>query len=227
MRYSTTGHGMSQLHCCQGTREVLSGTDNHGVVTSPSWVAGQVGGALALNGSTTTVNIGNASNANFGSGSFTIATWFTTTGTAFQRLISKGNYGNTNGYPLASSGGTIVFALGANGNQAQSLALNTPGGLNNGAWHHVAISVDRSAQTVTVFVDGVAQNLTIGTGYCGSASGTTASIAACPVNGSSLGRLALGSYDGTTEYFNGSLDDVRFYNRPLVAGELTRIMAGD
>jgi hypothetical protein len=205
----------------------VSGTDNHGVVTSPSWVAGQVGGALALNGSTTTVNIGNASNANFGSGSFTIATWFTTTGTAFQRLISKGNYGNTNGYLLASSGGTIVFALGANGNQAQSLALNTPGGLNNGAWHHVAISVDRSAQTVTVFVDGVAQNLTIGTGYCGSASGTTASIAACPVNGSSLGRLALGSYDGTTEYFTGSLDDVRFYNRPLVAGELTRIMAGD
>jgi hypothetical protein len=144
---------------------------------------------------------------------------------ALQKL--EGNYGNTNGYLLASSGGTIVFALGANGNQAQSLALNTPGGLNNGAWHHVAISVDRSAQTVTAFVDGVAQNLTIGTGYCGSASGTTASIAACPVNGSSTGRLALGSYDGTTEYFNGVLDDTRLYNRSVVAGELTRIMAGD
>lgn len=203
-----------------------SGRADHGTVTGGTWATGQLGGALTLNGTSGSVDIGNVAAADFGTGSFTIATWFKTTGTAFQRIISKGNYGNTNGYLLASSGGTIVLAVGAGGSQAQSIGLNTTAGLNNGQWHHVAAVVDRTANTVTVYVDGVRSTLAVGSGYCGSSSGTTVSIAGCGVNATSIARLTVGSYNGTTEFFAGSVDDTRLYPRAVTAGEIAGIMAG-
>lgn len=198
----------------------------HGYITGGSRVTGAVGGGLALNGTSGSVDVGNVAPANLGTGSFTIATWVKTTGTGFQRVVSKGNYGNTNGYLLAMSGGTAVLAVGAGGNQAQSIGLNTAGGLNDGNWHHIAAVVDRTAGTVKVYVDGTASTLAVGTGYCGSASGTTVTLTGCAPNATSTSRLALGSYQGTAEYFAGSIDDTRIYNRALAASELAGVIAG-
>jgi len=203
-----------------------SGRADHGTVSGGTWTTGQLGGALTLDGTSGSVDVGNVAAGDFSTGSFTIATWFKTTGSSFQRLVSKGNYGNTDGYLLAASGGTVVLAVGASGVQAQSIGLNTASGLDDGQWHHVAAVVDRTAHTVVVYVDGVPSPLTVGTGYCGVASGMTVSIAGCGVNATALGRLTLGSYNGTTEFFAGSLDDTRLYPRALRAGELAGIMAG-
>lgn len=211
-----------------GTRALdSSGERNHGFVTAAGWAAGQLGGALTLNGTSTTVGLGNPAPANFGAGSFTLSAYVKTTGNSFQRLISKGNYGNTDGYVLAMHNGGFTFALGSAGNQAQSLGLNTPAGFNTGAWRHVAVVVDGVAKTVRVYVDGVAQTLAVGTGYCGTATGTTVNYSACSPNATSIDRLYLGSYNGTSEFFSGSLDDVRLYNRVVNAAELTGIGAGN
>lgn len=210
-----------------GTRATdSSGGRNHGFVSAPTWTTGPIGGALDLNGTASTVGLGNPSRVNFGTGSFTLATHLRTTGTSFQRVISKGNFGNTNGYLLATNGGGITFAMGSGGNQAQSLGMNTPAGFNDGNWHHVAVVVNGSARTVQIYVDGVAQPLAVGTGYCGTASGTTVAYASCSPKATSKDRLHLGSYNGTTEFFDGALDDVRLYNRAIGASELAGIRAG-
>lgn len=200
---------------------------NHGHVSGGSWVTGTVGGALSLNGSSSTVDVGNVSPANFAKGSFSVATWFKTTGTAFQRLVSKGNYGNTDGYLLATHNGALTFAIGAGGNQSQSVGLNTPAGLNDGNWHHVLVAVDRASNTLKVYVDGVAKTLTIGSGFCGTSSGTTANLSAClAVTATSNGRLTIGSYNNTSERFTGSIDDLRLYSRAVAASDLPGIIAG-
>lgn len=198
----------------------------HGYITGGTRATGALGGGITLNGTTGTVDVGNVGPANLGSRSFTLATWVKTTGSGFQRVVSKGNYGNTDGYLLAMSGGTAVLAVGAGGNQAQSIGLNTAAGLNDGNWHHLAAVVDRTAGTVKVYVDGTASALTVGTGYCGSASGTTVTLTGCAPNATSTSRLALGSYQGSTEFFAGSIDDTRIYNRALTAAELAGVIAG-
>lgn len=203
-----------------------SGNGNNGTVSGATWVAGTYGGALNVNGTSNYVSMGNPATLNLGTGSFSVATWFKTTASGFQRLVTKGNYGNTNGYLLANSSGTVVFSVGAGGSQANTVAVNTPGGFNNGAWHHVAATVDQATKTLRVYVDGVAQTLSVGTGYCGTASGTTVSFATCPVNATSSDPFTLGSYNGTTEFFPGALDDVRVYNHALAAQEARDSQAG-
>lgn len=216
------------LNDASGSRALdTSGERNHGHVTGAAWTTGALGGALNLNGSSTSVGLGNPAPVNFGTGSFTLSAHVKTTGTSFQRVISKGNYGDTNGYLLAMNGGGFTFALGSGGTKSQSLGLNTPSGFNDNAWHHVAVVVNGSAKTVQVYVDGVARNLSVGTGYCGTASGTTVTYAGCSPTATSIDRLHLGSYNGTSEFFSGGLDDVRMYNRAITSSELAGIRAGN
>jgi len=219
--------GYWKLDDGSGTTAVdSSGNGNNGTVSGATWVAGTYGGALNFNGTSNYVSMGNPTALNLGTGSFSVATWFKTTASGFQRLVTKGNYGNTNGYLLANSSGTVVFSVGAGGSQANTVAVNTPSGFNNGAWHHVAATVDQATKTLRVYVDGVAQTLSVGTGYCGTTSGTTVSFATCPINATSSDPFTLGSYNGTTEFFPGALDDVRVYNHALAAQEVQDIRAG-
>ena len=84
--------------------------------------------------------------------------------------------------------------------------------LDDGIWHFIALTRDAASGAVKVYVDGVI-------------SGSTASGAgqkSTPFN--PIGRIA--DNGGTIDYFAGSLDDVRVYDRLLSAAEVASLMPG-
>ena len=79
-------------------------------------------------------------------------------------------------------------------------------GVNDGQWHHVAIVLDVVADTTTVYWDGAPNVIT----------GVTKEIGAND-------RFSLGQeWDGNTpsNFFNGSIDEVRIYDRVLSAEQI-------
>ncbi|WNQ10887.1 right-handed parallel beta-helix repeat-containing protein [Paenibacillus aurantius] len=196
-------------------------------VSNAAWVGdgGKIGGRLDFNGVNSYVSMGGAGQANMGTGSFSVGLWFKTLSTGIhQRMITKGNWGNTAGYFLWHEAGKVVFSLGSNGVQGNTVLVATPGGFNDGQWHQATAVVDRAAQTIKLYIDGTARTLASGNGYCGTASGTTLNLSGCnSLNATSGDSLMLGSYNGTNEFFSGSLDEVRLYNRALTDAEVTKL----
>jgi hypothetical protein len=203
---------------------VVDSTGNSRTATASNVtrIQGRVGGGLSFNGTNSSVSAGNAGALNMGGESFTFSTWFNSTSTARQRIVSKGNWGNSSGYMMWYNAGGITFSLGSDGVQANTALAGTPGGFGDGKWHLATAVVNRAAATIQIYVDGVAQTLTSGTGYCGTATGTTLSIAGCTrLNGTSADPFTLGSYNGQYEFFSGALDDARLYRRALSATEVS------
>ncbi len=84
--------------------------------------------------------------------------------------------------------------------------------VNDGQWHNVALTRDASTGVIQVYVDGVLNGSTT------SSTGTKTS------QFSLLGALSVVASNGTTftgaNFFNGSLDELRIYNRVLTAAEI-------
>jgi hypothetical protein len=198
-----------------------SGSDNNGTISNGSWVVGNIGGGLQFNGSTSSVSMGNAQILNQDRHNFTISAAFKTQGAGWERLVTKGHYGNTTGYFMEYNSGGISFGVGANEQAAHATVVNTPQTFGDNTWHTATAVVDRTAQTITIYIDGKAQPLTVSSGFCGTAGATTASIAGCPwLSASSNDPFTVGSYNGTAEFFSGQIDDVRVYNRALSAADV-------
>jgi hypothetical protein len=202
-----------------------AGTYPQANLTGTAWTAGESGSALSFNGTTSSVSSGNQWSTNFGSRSFSVATWFKSTASGWQRMVSKGNYGNTPGYLLQYNSGAVSFGLGATDSAAAHAAMATTAtSYADGAWHHAVAVVDRTANTVKIYVDGVAQQLVAAAPYCGSATGSTLSISGCGLlDATTASPLTFGSYNGTTEFFQGALDDIRVYQKALSAAEVAAL----
>ena len=82
-------------------------------------------------------------------------------------------------------------------------------GLNDGNWHHVAVTVPENGNTgnVKLYVDGTAHN--------GSGNVT--------INTSATNDVLLGKNQLTGAYFGGQLDDIRLYNAELNASMISKI----
>jgi len=77
--------------------------------------------------------------------------------------------------------------------------------LNN--WHHISFTYNDSTRTLKVYRDGILQSTTIG-----SASTNSASL-----------NLTIGSYQGSSNYFIGNLDEVSIFNSELSQSDVTNI----
>lgn len=114
----------------------------------------------------------------------------------------------------ASSNSGITLTLDPNNgmkgglqmkNASSASECESAGGLNDGTWHHLAVTFDGDV-TATLYVDGVSECTIIPpAGWSFYASSP----------------LMIGSSsDGWWQPFNGSLDNVRVYNRALSAAEV-------
>lgn len=154
----------------------------------------QVGAALNFDGVDDRVDLGTTI-GNFGTGNFTVETWFksTTTGdkTIFGKRVScaAGSFWN-----LRLINGALYFEVYGTANVSAISPLAT---YNDGNWHHVACV--RNNNTYTLYVDGAqkAQNVT-GVGL------------AAPYNFTNAASLYLGS--GPCGFFPGSVDETRIWN---------------
>ena len=113
--------------------------------------------AANFDGVDDTVSIGDQPLFNFGPFSYTVEAWVKTTDTTVTKtIVAKGtsSTGNTARYALWLDATGKLNGTVADG--TSSVTATSAGGLADGKWHHVAMTVDRAAGQVTVYVDGTA-----------------------------------------------------------------------
>lgn len=189
----------------------FSGRGNHATLTnmeSTDWSSGKRGRALLFDGVNESVYRSSVS-ASFGT-SFTVSAWVKTSASAPQVIFglnrSPSNIQNQVNF-IMNANGTICF-WDYSGSYGFNESQNSTGAVNNGQWRHV------------VFVrDG-----TSGTYYIDGQSSGTATASQNVTYGTS--DLSFGAdYRDSNKYWNGSLDEVRIYNRALTSGQVASLYA--
>jgi len=192
-----------------------SGNNIHGTLTNgPTWVAGKIGGALSFDGVDDNVITRDPADGSLdmGTGDFTLAAWFyfpTLPGVGVtQDMISKGSHGNR-GYSLGITDNLLCGYIDNTGDGGinQSFCYGSP---TAGVWHHGAAVFDRDLE-VRIYLDGIS------VGANGIWPRNDGNI-------DSPNSLKIGEYgDSALLWFNGTLDDVRIYNRALSASEIAAL----
>lgn len=119
--------------------------------------------------------------------------------------------GGTNDFGTALNGSKLAFGVG---NTDYSIISNA--NINDGTWKHIAVTRTKSSGAIAIYINGVLDK----TGTC-SNYGT--------LNAPSFVRL--GGMQTATNYFNGSLDDIRFWNvvrtQAQIAANMNQELNGD
>src|SRR5262245_58373934 len=183
-----------------------SSSGNNGVATDATWAAGNTGGALSFNGTSSWVTVPDSATLDLTSG-FTLEAWVkpaAAMGTAWETIMFKERPGDP------------VYALYANSDTgAPASVMSTTTAITDardivsiqpGIWTHLASTW--AGSTLRFFVNGT---------QVGSRSVT----GTLPV---STGALRLGGNGVRGEYFNGLIDDVRIYTRSMSAANIAQDM---
>lgn len=194
--------GLMAMFDFQGDTQDLSVNKNNGTVVGGASLTidrfGQPNSAYAFNGSTQYINIGTIVGLPTGSSARTICAWFKSTTANPENIVSFGTMTTSNGNGIAKGGAAVLF---------YGFADDTVGNHNNltNVWTH----------------------------SCGTYNGTTTILY---INGAQVGSLGkswntiaggfnIGRRLDNVEFFTGSIDDVRIYNRVLSLNEI-RILSG-
>ena len=181
---------------------------------------GKIGQAIWLPGDNTDyVTVDNPTSAvELGTSDATISLWANSevkTGFgSFIGYVEKGGGGPTDeGYALqySTTTGIIYFRL-SNGVSRVNRASDSSLGMEDGKWHHILATIDRSSD-VTFYIDGVER----GFGDISAYSGDNISDPSEALNIGGFG------HDAIVDTIQGKIDDVRFYNRVLSREEITRL----
>jgi hypothetical protein len=184
-----------------GTIAYDSAGDNDGTVYGATWTTGPIGGALSFDGSGDYVAL---SSFTVSTNSGTIALWFKTSANF------SGNYGGQGylisqnsqyvGYLTVAGDGTVPYWIIGETNTQDDYFVDVEGAAPVGAWNHVAVSFDN--KTAKTYLNGVL-------------------IRTKSVTNSSLTLDRIGGR--ISEFFNGEIDDTRFYDRALSAEEIWQL----
>jgi hypothetical protein len=179
----------------------VSGNGNSGVVSAAAWnSAGYLNGCLTFNGASSYVQITNSLENDF-----SIEFWVKTTQTAGTGQwyngagLVDGDYpGVANDFGTALVGNKFAFGIGNPDSTIVSSKV-----INDGNWHQCVTTRQQASGIIKIYVDGTLQ----ATGYENRNT----------LNASS--RLLFGAIASGGGYFNGSLDDIKIFNRTLSDGE--------
>ena len=181
--------------------------------TSPNsgWTTGKHGSALSFDGVDDYVDLGNDSSIEPGTGDFTVGLWMKSNQVADQKytLFMKGQAG--------SKGIRLQFDDGVNAGKLLATILDvdsdsvytvTESTYNDNEWHYVSVVVDRDSSEFKIYVDG--------------------SIAGEPASLSAIGDITNATYGwhlgkqrtAYLLYYDGLLDDIRFYSYARTADEI-------
>jgi hypothetical protein len=141
---------------------------------------------------------------------FTIAWWMKTTstgGTGTQwyqgnGLIDGEMPGATADFGTSLLGNKVAFGVGG-----ADTTIQSTGAVNDGNWHHVAVTRNGTSGAMQLYLDGALQ--AFATGPTGTRTAPTA--------------LRIGCIQTGARYFNGSLDEIRMYNYAVTAGDVAKL----
>ena len=198
-----------------GTRD-MSDEDNWGSINGAIPKVGIVGQGMYFDGSNDYAEVGYDSSLDITS-SFTYEVWFNTP----ISLTAQNDWSAIMGqskitggvvethYIIAGNGEFLRcgFRTEAEGESSVDTTGFTP---TIGKWHHIVYVFDDSADKLQVYVDGVFNNETT----------SVTAVPGSPTHGVDIGRLRAGNNGTGLIYFNGTIDEVRIYNRALSADEI-------
>jgi hypothetical protein len=192
----------------EGNSNDSSGNANHATtIGAPTFIAGQYGSALNLNGTSQYAMVPAGIMASVTN--FTIAAWVNWNGGgAWQRIFDFGNDTTQYMFLTPSSGsGTLRFAISTNGNApgAEQILETLP--LPAGQWRHIAVT--RNGSSARLYTNGV--------------MAVTGSVTIAPANfNPALNYLGESQY-AADPFFNGRLDEVFIYNYALSSAEISHL----
>ena len=205
-----------------------SGRGNHGIrVGNPRFVEGRSGGAILVdsltNGSSFNyVSLGAPADLQFGKDvSFSVSFWTSFTNwTGDPAFIGNKDWrsGGNQGWVIATAGnGRLQWNLGDGdaGGRSRRDYDGSAGTLNNGAWHHVVTTFDRTKGVASTYLDGVLVSTN-------SISGDLDSVDTASGLAVNIGQDGLGSYtdNGAVGIRDARIDEVALWRRALDAGEV-------
>ncbi|QEH37847.1 Copper resistance protein CopC [Aquisphaera giovannonii] len=184
----------------------LSGKGNNGTASNTTWTTGLFGSALSFDGADSWVTINSSSSLNLTSG-MTLEAWVKPAAASSnnQTILLKEQSGNLaySLYATNQSGSPSAHAY-VNGADRESAGS---AGLPVNAWSFLTATFDGS--DLLLYVNG---NLVSDQAVSG------------PIV-TSTGALRIGGNSVWGEYFQGLIDQVRIYSRPLNAGEILSDMS--
>ena len=198
----------------------LSGSGNAAIVQSggpvcsggsPNAVAGKVAGANYFYGPTVQGRAPNAPSLNFGTtNSFSIDCWVNPIPIfgSRQPIVDKLNRTNTQGYALCISNGLVELRLGDG-----SLYTHLGPPVTFNVWNFVAVAVNRTANTVRFYVNGV--------------PAASQPLAPAGSFNSTVDLLIGGSHALNDSYGEVALDEIELFNRVLTTNEMNAIWLAD
>ncbi|MBI4135331.1 LamG domain-containing protein [Candidatus Uhrbacteria bacterium] len=186
-----------------------SGNGNTGTLTNmdanSDWVDGKLGQALDFNGVNQNVKVPDS--ASLRPANITVSAWVKMNAPSSASILVVKRYANAadpyNSYILdAGSSSTYRFCLSDGTSGSQKCIGSTTA--TNSEWKHVVGTYDGANQII--YINGIAE---------------TSSTTSLTIGYSSL-ALQMGEW-GSGWDFNGSIDEVRIYNRALSAAEVARL----
>jgi hypothetical protein len=185
------------------------------LVSEPVWSTGKSGFALTFDGSLDYVDLGNPAALQL-TGGMTVAAWVNTRSLARNgRIISKSGGGGLLGWSLnVETYNVFEFSIARDVNT--QVWVDSTGGVPLNSWVHVA-GVYEPGSAMRIYINGILNN--------SQTAGIPASQFNAPVN-VRIASLADGlNGPCSTCRFDGTIDDVRVYNRALTGTELSQLYA--
>jgi hypothetical protein len=197
----------------------LSGNGHNGTaynVTSVPDHLGNSGRAYHFDGSSSYIVVPNNAALNLNSTDFTLSAWIkldSYNSSYGSQIMNKRYSGYNNGWTwsmtgqLSSTTGTLSFGPGGGNSNAFGTKVVS---LNQ--WHMVTSVYTASSQQLAIYIDGVLDNVTTGI------LSPSASVLADLYIGKDNPQTGSNGY-----YFQGSLDELRIYNKALSATEVEQL----
>jgi len=192
----------------QGTIAYDSVGANHGTIYDATWTIGKINGALGFDGINDYVDMADTVQ-NYLETDYTISAWIKTNTIQSNRAISSYRH-SVEVYPLMlqlnQNNADIYFSVRDNSlNIAQAVYTDA---LTTNTWYHI-VGV-RESNIVNVYVNGI------------SGTEDTATLGEINSNNLKIGALQFGG-NPPSNYFDGTIDDVKIFNRALSAQEIQQL----
>ena len=202
--------------------------DTGALINNPTWVPDPDGGmALSFNQTGAQVDVGPAADGHLDfapTQSFSVTARFQTSAMGTATLVAKGGVASgAPGYLLGITDGHLSAGIGSDNAQSPSLSFQTSAAFNDGQWHHVAATFDRSAQQACLYVDGILQPVVMAAGSAGVAQSSSVDFSsATGLDASRVDSvLGIGALDlSGTASFTGTMDNVGLFSAALTAVEV-------
>ncbi len=165
------------------------------------------GSCLEFDGFDDYVEINDDESLNSKNDSFSVEVWFNTqSNKEYQYILDKwqGTDDPKGGYLLFLRNGSLYFSVFDINYPSYYANLGNVNDQNDSNWHH-AVGVFDSMANISLYIDGILEN-------------TTTNIIADEVRNNL--SLIIGSNDGFSDYFNGTIDEVAIYSRALNSSEI-------